>query len=141
VTGELVLDASVILKWVFPSVPEEPDAPRALELLAALREGAVTAVEPPHWLAEVSTVVVRRSPARATRVIPLLYAMDLPVAADLEIYERAARLASDTSQHVFDTLYHAVAMSRPSASLVTADERYYRATRHAGRVVRLADVT
>ena len=128
-------------QWVFPPPAEEPDGPRALELLAALGEGAVTAVQPPHWLAEVSAVVARRSPARAADVIGLLYGMDLPVATDLEIYERAARLASDTNQHVFDTLYHAVAMSRPDASLVTADERYYRAARRAGRLVRLADFT
>jgi predicted nucleic acid-binding protein len=139
VTGEVVIDASFMLRWVFPSPAEEPDALRALDLLAALGEGAVTALEPPHWLAEVSALVARRAPAQAADVIGILYAMDLPVLADLEIYERAARLAADTSQHVFDTLYHAVALARPDAALVTADERYYRAARRAGRLVRLAD--
>jgi len=66
--------------------------------------------------------------------------MDLPVLDGLEVYERAARLAADTGQHLFDTLYHAVALSRPGASLVTADERYYRAARDAGRLIRLIDV-
>ncbi len=140
-TGEFVIDTSVILKWVFPSPVDEPDAGRALELLAALGEGAITAIEPPHWLAEVSAVAARRFPARAAEVVGLLYGMDLPVVADLEIYERAARLAVETKQHVFDTLYHAVALSRPEASLVTADERYYRAATRAGRLMRLADLT
>jgi len=40
---------------------------------------------------------------------------------------------------VFDTMYHAVALSRPDALLVTADERYWRAARGVGRIVRLAD--
>jgi predicted nucleic acid-binding protein len=140
VNGEVVIDASVIVKWIFPSPEEEPDASRALELLAALGEGAITAIEPPHWLAEVSAVVSRRSPARATEVIRLLYSMGLSVVDDLEIYERAARLASETRQHVFDTLYHAVALTRPDASLVTADEHYYRAAKRAGRLIRLADL-
>jgi predicted nucleic acid-binding protein len=139
VTAEVVIDASVVLKWIFRSPGDEPDAPRALQLLSALGEGAITAIQPPHWLAEVSGVVARRLPARAAEVIGYLYSMDLEVATDLEIYERAVRLASDTDQHVFDTLYHAVAMSRPAATLVTADERYYRAASGAGRVVRLSD--
>ena len=59
--------------------------------------------------------------------------------AELKVYERAVRLAAETNQHVFDTLYHAVALARPDAELVTADERYYRAASRAGRLVRLAD--
>jgi predicted nucleic acid-binding protein len=141
VTGEFVLDASVVLKWIFPSAADEPDAGRALDLLGALGEGTISAIEPPHWLAEVAAVVARRFPARAVEIAGLLYGMDLPVVADLEIYEGAARLAVETKQHVFDTLYHAVALSRRSAWLVTADERYYRAASGAGRVTRLADLS
>ncbi len=139
-TSEIVLAASVVLKWVFPPETNEADTERALGLLTALREGSVTVVQPAHWLAEVAGVVARRFPARAREVIGLLYGMEFPVADDLGVYERAASLASDTGQHVFDTLYHAVALSRPTASLVTADEHYYRAARHAGRVIRLAEV-
>ena len=138
-TTEVVVDASVILKWVFPSVAVEPDVEHAMELLAALRQGALMVVEPPHWLAEVAAVVSRRFPEQAGKVIGLLYGMEIPVLAELEVYERAARLAAETDQHVFDTLYHAVALARPDAALVTADERYYRAARRAGRLVRLAD--
>jgi predicted nucleic acid-binding protein len=141
VTGEVVLDASVVLKWVFPPAADEADVERALDLLAALREGSVTVVQPVHWLAEVAGVVARRHPRRARQVIGLLHSMELPVLDHLGVYERAATLASDTGQHLFDTLYHAVALARPAASLVTADERYYRAARRAGRVVRLAEAS
>jgi predicted nucleic acid-binding protein len=139
-TGEFVLDASVILKWVLPSPRDEPDSDHALQLLRALRDGALAVVEPSHWLAEVAAVLVRRAPDAAEEAIGLLYAMELPVVADLDVYTRAARLAIETDQHVFDTLYHAVALARPDASLVTADERYYRAARRAGRLLRLADL-
>ena len=137
-TGEVVVDASVVLKWVFPV--DEPDAAQAIALLTALRAGAVTIIQPVHWLAEAAAVVARRFPGRAGEVIGLLFAMELPVLGSFEVYERAVRLAADTGQHVFDTLYHAVALSRPDAALVTADERYYRAARRAGRLVRLAAI-
>lgn len=138
-TGEVVIDASVILKWAFRAPADEPDTGRALDVLSAVRDGAIQALQPPHWLAEVSAVVARRSPPHSAEVIGLLYGMDLPVVADLEVYERAARLAVETGQHVFDTLYHAVALSRPAAMLITADERYWRAAVRAGRLMRLAD--
>ena len=35
--------------------------------------------------------------------------------------------------------YHAVALETPDAMLITADERYYRAARAAGRITLLAD--
>jgi predicted nucleic acid-binding protein len=140
VTGEIVVDASVALRWVLPGPVGEVDAERAIELLMALREGAVTVVQPVHWLAEVGAVVARRFPAGAREAIGLLYSMELPVLDHLDVYERAVSLASDTGQHVFDTLYHAVAFSRPDAFLVTDDERYYRAARRVGHVVRLADL-
>jgi predicted nucleic acid-binding protein len=140
VTSEIVVDASVVLKWVFRTAAGEADAERALDLLALVREGAVMVVQPAHWLAEVAAVVARRMPARAVETIGILHSMDLPVLDHLEVYERAARLSAGTGQHLFDTLYHAVALVRPDAALVTADERYYRAARSAGRLVRLGDV-
>ena len=51
----------------------------------------------------------------------------------MEVYLEATRLSAESGQHVFDTLYHAVALRRRGASLVTADERYYRNVRRAGR--------
>ena len=77
-TGEVVVDASVILKWVFPAAPDEADVEPALSLLSDIRAGGLTAVQPPHWLAEVGAVIVRRFPARATEVIGLLYGWTCP---------------------------------------------------------------
>jgi hypothetical protein len=65
--------------------------------------------------------------------------MEFPVLDELEVYVEATRLSAESGQHVFETLYHAVALHRRGTSLVTADERYYRNARHAGRVTLLQD--
>src|SRR5262249_59309507 len=41
VTGEVVIDASLILKWAFRAPPDEPDTGRALDVLSAVRDGAI----------------------------------------------------------------------------------------------------
>lgn len=50
------------------------------------------------------------------------------------------RLAIDLKHHLFDTLYHAVALTHSDAVRVTADESYYRKARAMGRIVHLADL-
>lgn len=62
-----------------------------------------------------------------------------PVMTDVEAYQNACDLAASLAQHVFDTLYHAVALYESGALSVTADERYYRAAHRIGRIVKLKD--
>ena len=135
---KLVADASVAVKWVLPAPGIEADADRAAELLSAVRKNAVELVQPPHWLAEVAAVISRLSPEIAAQAIELLDALELTVEADAEIYKRASRIARQLDQHLFDTLYHALALER-DAVLVTADDRYLRKARTLGGVVSLAD--
>lgn len=54
------------------------------------------------------------------------------------VYKRSAALASDLDQHLFDTLYHAVALEQ-QAVLISADRRYYARARHLGWIISLAD--
>jgi predicted nucleic acid-binding protein len=136
---EVVLDASVIVKWALPDRAREAHAERAVNLLHAVHASRLSVVEPPHWLAEVAAVVTRLAPDRAPDVVALMHAMEFPVLDELEVYLEAARLSVQSGQHVFDTLYHAVALRRRGASLVTADEGYYRNARHAGGVMLLRD--
>jgi predicted nucleic acid-binding protein len=136
---ELVLDASVIVKFAFPERPGEADTPRALDVLGAVGTGRLSVVEPPHWLAEVAAVASRVAPDRAREVMELLHALELPVLDEPEVYLEAVRLSIESGQHVFDTLYHAVALRRPDASLLTADRRYYKHGQRAGRVLLLGD--
>jgi predicted nucleic acid-binding protein len=133
-----VVDASVAVKWFLPEADDEPDAERALALLAALRDGRIEVVQPPHWLAEVAAVATRLRPEIAHDVLLLLDALELPVAGGPEFYAAAIELAVDHEHHLFDTLYHATALLH-DAELVTADERYRRKLGHSAEVVRLAD--
>jgi len=126
------------VKWVIPAPGIEPDADRAANLLSAIRAGVIEMIQPPHWLAEVAAVVSRLRPETALHAIDLLDALDVAVAADGHIYKRASRIAIATGQHLFDTLYHAVALER-DAQLVTADERYLRKVRTIGHLMGLAE--
>ena len=133
----LVIDASVVVKWVFPESLEEENTEEALALLAAIQAGTVEPLQPPHWLAEVAAVVTRLRPEIANPVLDLLDAMELPVADDLILYKRASRIARDLDHHLFDTLYHAVALEY-DGTLVSADDRYVRKAKRFGRIVSLA---
>ena len=132
-------DASVIVKWVFPGRENEADTDKALGLLAAIREGSVRLYQPPHWLAEVSAVIVRLSPASADADVADLYAMEFPVVDTVEVYGAACQLSRNTGHHVFDTLYHAVALTLKPSVLITADERYYRKARDYGGIMMLKE--
>ncbi|MFQ5661394.1 MAG: type II toxin-antitoxin system VapC family toxin [Gammaproteobacteria bacterium] len=134
----VVLDASVIVKWFFPDPAEEPHSKQALTALEAVRDGNLEPLQPPHWLAEVAAVITRLERDQAAQAIDLLDAMELPVAGETAIYKHAVEIAGRLDQHLFDTLYHAVAMEH-DVTLLTADRRYYRKCRQLGHITYLAD--
>lgn len=134
----LVIDASVLVKWIFPESPEEPDIDIALSLLEDVRQGRIEVVQPPHWLLEVAAVVFRSRPEIAETVIDLFEAMEFPVAAEPAVLKRASRMAAQLNHHLFDTLYHSVALER-GAILITADHRYVVKARSLGGIVVLQD--
>ena len=105
-TRMLVIDASVIVKWVLHDPVREDDTRSATELMRAI----------------VDDRVAIRQPIQT----------DNPL-----IIQRACKLAIDFNAHVFDTLYHAVAMESENGYLVTADDRYLDTSRHLGHVVGL----
>ena len=132
----LVVDASVAVKWVLPDSAVESDTDRAAALLNAVQENRLELVQPPHWLAEVAAVISRLRPEVANEAVDLLAALELAVEADAEIYKRASRIARQFDHHLFDTLYHALALER-DAVLVTADDRYLRKAATLGGIVSL----
>lgn len=133
---KLVVDASVAVKWFLPDPSREPDADQAAEVLRAIGDGRVELLQPPHWLAEVIAVIIRLRPEIAAAAIDLLDSMELETAADAGLYKRASRLAQQLDQHLFDTLYHALALAN-DALLVTADDRYLRKAGRLGKIVAL----
>lgn len=135
----LVIDASVIVKWIFPERTDEDHLPQALNLLQAIRQGTIKVLQPPHWLAEAAAVVVRLKPKVAEEAVMLLNALEFPVIDTPEIYHIACQLSERYHHHLFDTLYHAVALYNGHAQFVTADEQYYRKVVKQGAILRLAD--
>ena len=134
---KVVIDASVAIKWILPDADDATGNEKALDLLGALRAGVLEPVQPPHWLAEVAAVIARLRPALLEPAIDLLDAMEVPVIGGHEMYRRAGRMAADLGHHLFDTLYHAVALEL-GTNLVTADDHYWRKAHRLGRIVRLA---
>lgn len=135
----LVVDASVVVKWLLTDPEREAETAQATRVMKAVAEGNESIVQPVHWLVEVGGVVARLSPATAERDIILLQALELSVEDSPVVLSRACRLAVELERHLFDTLYHAVALETSDATLVTADARYLAAAEHVGRIVHLAD--
>ena len=65
--------------------------------------------------------------------------MQFPTSDDPNVLLRATALAIETDHHLFDTLYHAVALEHHDAVLVTADDRYRRKAERYGMIAALAD--
>ncbi len=135
---KIVADASVTIAWLFAMNADEPDAETALALFETSGTDAIELMQPPHWVAETVAVVVRKDPSRAEAVITILKALGVETEATADILVRAAELAIHLNHHLFDTLYHAVALET-GATLVTADDRYFAKARGEGGIVLLRD--
>lgn len=132
----LVLDASVLVKWLFNDSEHEPLTSDATALVEAVIDQGM-AVQPVHWLAELAAVLARKTPEQAERNLALLDGLELEMAGGIDVMQRACRLSIDLNHHLFDTLYHAVALEM-DAVLVTADRRYLNKAQSLGRIVGLA---
>lgn len=136
-----VVDANVAVKWFAEGdwALSEDDIEPALEILKSSTRGTLDFYQPPHFLAEVAAVVTRLKPDQAQQYIDNLAQLNITWAAPTAAYTRAIELARQLDHHLFDTLYHAVALSVPGAVLVTADRRYFDKARHLGPIAWLAD--
>lgn len=133
-----VLDASVIVKWLIPESPDEPNVAEALAILSALRDGSIYIQQPCHWLAEVAAVGARLKPD--TIGDDIMDLMDLGIVSIPEtpqLWKLACHLAILLKHHLFDTLYHAAAL-HTGVTLITADEEYYKKAKNQGGIVLLA---
>ena len=135
----VVLDASVVLKWLLEDPVREPDTEKAFAVIESVVQGHVEVLQPVHWLAEVAAVTARLTPQTAVRDVELLSAMEFPTTDEPTVIRRATNLAIETNHHLFDTLYHAVALEYDDAVLVTADDQYLGKAQNRGRIVALRD--
>jgi predicted nucleic acid-binding protein len=136
-----VVDASVAVKWFVNAdwALREDHLEPALDVLRASSQGTVELWQPPHFLAEVAAVLTRLKPDDAPTDIELLAALDIRWAQPTDACAQAMALARQLDHHLFDTLYHALALGLPGATLVTADRRYFDKARHLGGITWLPD--
>ena len=135
----VVVDASVAVKWLLPTQPEEADVDQALQLLQAIRNQERLLLQPPHFLAELIGVIVRLAPDYAEPLFAAVKQMDIACADSEVVYLTALRMSNALNHHLFDTLYHAAALSAPDAVLITADAGYYRKAHGMGKILLLQD--
>lgn len=134
---KLVLDASVLIKWFINAVEEEHIV-EALVLSRKVSSGEVIMLQPVHWQAEVIAVLARLAPDRMPEFLPLLDAIAPDIKDSPAVYRRAAEIATAFKHHLFDTLYHAVALEY-EAVLVTADRKYFNKGAALGGICLLED--
>ena len=132
----LVLDASVCLKWFLSEHAHEPDSGSAFALLEDVRNEKIHLVQPPVWHSEIAAVLARMLPRHAQQIIDELFRLSIEIDASEIILRSAVSLASQLDHHLFDTIYHAVAIEH-ATTLVTADARYYRKAQSLGHIALL----
>jgi predicted nucleic acid-binding protein len=135
---KLVIDASVAVKWIVADMAGEGDLDKAAMVLAAVARRHVEVIEPAHWVGEVVGVVARVRPDRVLPTIALVTHARFATVVSRAVYRRAAEIAIALNHHLFDTLYHAVALQE-GATLVTADDAYYAKAASLGQIQRLGD--
>ncbi len=135
---KLVVDASVAVKWFIRDIEEDKDVTSAVDILIGVRRNNIELIQPPHWIAEIIAVLSRLQPDFTNDAIDLLDAMEIPIRAESSVYKLASHLAIEMNHHLFDTLYHALALQE-NATLLTADHRYFRKSVNHGSICMLED--
>ncbi len=129
----ITLDASVIVATLIPSSASRESFRHSREVWADVQSGRVSVCQPVHWLAETAGVLARLSPDSAETDTALLHALEWQTCNEVEIWSRAVRLSTELKHHLFDTLYHAVALETGS-TMVTVDARYFRKAAELGNI-------
>jgi predicted nucleic acid-binding protein len=134
----LVVDASVAVKWFIGDRPDELHSAQARAVAAEIEKSETELFAPCHWAAEVAAVLARLDPDIVDDALVLLDDMKPIVVHGIPVLKRAADMSVALNHHLFDTLYHAVALEE-GATLVTADEVYYGKAKDLGAIVPLAE--
>jgi len=70
-------------------------------------------IQPPHFIAEVMAVITRLEPSYAGDIFVAVNDLEMYLSDQPETYQTAIRLSIELNHHLFDTLYHAVALHEP----------------------------
>ena len=134
----LVVDASVAVKWFLKERLDETHLAQAEAVAAAIEFSGTVLLAPAHWILEVIAVLARTDPGAVDDALLFLSDMKPTTIQGVPVLKRAADMAITLNHHLFDTLYHAVALEE-GATLVTADEAYFVKAAGLGNIQRLAD--
>jgi predicted nucleic acid-binding protein len=136
----LVIDASVAAKWVLSESPAEQDTGKAALLLRQIADENATLLQPEHWRVEVISTVARLAPERFDQTWRLLESLNVKRQSSKRVHERAVLLSKQLRHHMFDTLYHAVAIEH-GVTLITADDAYFAKALRLGNIAMLLNYT
>lgn len=135
---KLVIDASVAIKWFVNNPNIEENTAEALEIFQLIKIGEITVVQPLHWQLELIAVLSRIQGHVIDECITLLDALMFEVNDSLAVYKQAAQLSIKYQHHLFDTLYHAVAITQ-DIKLITADKKYYHKLENRNNILLLSE--
>ena len=135
---KLVVDASVAIKWFLAARPEEVHLAQAEAVAAAIEDSRTELFAPSHWIAEIIGVLARVEPGIIDDALLVLDDMKPTLIDGVSTVRRAADISIRLNHHLFDTLYHAVAIET-SAILVTADDAYFDKAKTLGAIQQLRE--
>lgn len=126
----MILDSSVVFKWIRDS--NEAQRENALEILRRNRENKISITVPDFLYIELANVLVTKmslSPAELRLALDGLFSIDLAIyQATKGDLQEAAITAQKYKTSVYDMLY-AVLAKKLNTILVTADEKFVKATK------------
>ena len=136
----IVPDASVILKWAFPS-PDEEDRDKAMNILFAWLSRKIEIILPKLWVFEVGNILGLKYSQSAQEIIEIFIGYGF---TEQETTSALCRETLDLMKkyHVtfYDAVYHAVAILN-KGTLITTDKAYYRKGARVGYAVMLGDIS
>ena len=110
-----------------------------MQVLRGIDGDHLQLIQPPHFFAEVAAVLARVTPSRVRENLRDLWRIKWQVEDSPSIYQLGAELSIELQHHLFDTLYHAIAIHTEASTLITADDRYYSKAQGLGRIQKFAD--
>lgn len=135
VENSLVLDASVIAKWLLEG---EEDTVKALKIKDIFREEKIKIFVTSHFYSEICNTIFRKKPEDALNFFVKLKTSKIiehrastgTVLIAFELMQKYPKIS------FYDALYHAIAIYE-DCRFITADERYYETTKKEGHVTLL----
>lgn len=137
IVPDLVIDASVSVKWI---IPDEPASDRAALILEDYQKGTISFLAPLFWQYEIAGAINKAvgrgklSEPEGRDALESLLSLDMsfePFPAPREAYTLGRRF----QRGIYDSLYLALAELR-GCEFWTGDLRLYNAARHRWSFVR-----